>query len=83
MHQLLRSKSKFPNHFAFTLGRYLFMLFLSTLLALFVGQRLCINFVVSRVNFLTTLHSHLNVTCSYYIWYSLFNVDVNYGYIYI
>ena len=28
MHQLLRFKSKFPNHFAFTLGRYLFLLFL-------------------------------------------------------
>ena len=27
MHQLLCFKSKFPNHFAFTLGRYLFMLF--------------------------------------------------------
>jgi hypothetical protein len=26
MHQLLRLKSKFPNHFAFTLGRYLFLL---------------------------------------------------------
>jgi hypothetical protein len=28
MRQLLCLKSKFPNHFAFTLGRYLFMLFL-------------------------------------------------------
>ena len=28
MHQLLRFKSRFPNHFAFTLGRYLFLLFL-------------------------------------------------------
>ena len=28
MHQLLRFKSKFPNHFAFTLGRSLFLLFL-------------------------------------------------------
>jgi hypothetical protein len=27
MHQLLRLKSKFPNHFAFTLGHYLFLLF--------------------------------------------------------
>ena len=26
MHQLLCFKSKFPNHFAFTLGRYLFLL---------------------------------------------------------
>ena len=26
-----------------------------TLLALFVGQRLCINFSISRANFLTTL----------------------------
>ena len=28
MRQLLCFKSKFPNHFAFTLGRYLFLLFL-------------------------------------------------------
>src|ERR1700738_3562061 len=28
MHQLLRFKSKFPNHFVFTLGCYLFLLFL-------------------------------------------------------
>ena len=27
MHQLLCLKSKFPNHFVFTLGRYLFLLF--------------------------------------------------------
>ena len=27
MHQLLYFKSKFPNHFAFTFGRYLFLLF--------------------------------------------------------
>ena len=50
----------------------------------FVGfvcrQRLCINFSVSRVNFLTTLHSHLNIFC--YFWSSLFNVDVNCSYIF-
>ena len=45
------------------------------LLALSV-DRLCINFSVSRVNFLTTLRSHLNVSC--YFWSSLFDVDVNY-----
>jgi hypothetical protein len=28
MHQLLSFKCKFPNHFAFTLGHYLFLLFL-------------------------------------------------------
>ena len=33
------------------------------LLALFVGH------------FLTTLHSHLDVTCSCYFWSSFFNVD--------
>ena len=49
------------------------------LLALSVGQRLCINFSVSRANFLTTLCSHLDVTCSCYFWFSLFNVDVNYS----
>jgi hypothetical protein len=27
MHRLLCFKSKFPNHFAFTLGHYLFLLF--------------------------------------------------------
>jgi hypothetical protein len=31
MHQLLCFKSKFPKHFAFTLGRYLFLLFWSSL----------------------------------------------------
>ena len=49
----------------------------------FVGfvctQRLCINFSVLRVDFLTTLRSQLNVSC--YFWSSLFNVDVNYSYI--
>ena len=53
------------------------------LLALSVGQRLCINFYVSRVNFLTTLRSHLDVTCSCYFGSSLSNVDVNYSYIYL
>ena len=34
------------------------------LLALFIGQRLSVNFYVSiRANFLTTLRSHLNVIC--------------------
>ena len=51
--------------------------------AVFVGsvsrQRLSINFLVSRVNFLTTLRSHLNVSC--YFWSNLLNVDVNYSYI--
>ena len=42
-------------------------------------QRLCINFSVSRVDFLTTLRSHLNVSCCF--WSSLFNVDVNCSYI--
>ena len=53
------------------------------LLALSVGQRLCINFSVSRANFLTILRSHLDVTCSCYFGSSLFNVDVNYSYIYL
>ena len=54
-----------------------------TLLALFVGQRQCINFYISRVNFLTTLCSHLDVTCSWYFRSILLNVDVNYSVIYI
>ena len=53
------------------------------LLALSIGQRLCINFSASRANFLTTLRSYLNVTCSYYFCSCLFNVDVNYSYIYL
>ena len=53
------------------------------LLDLSVGQRLCINFSVSRANFLTTLRSHLDVACSCYFWSSLFDVDVNYSYIYL
>ena len=36
------------------------------LLALSVGQRLCINFFVSTANFLITLRSHLDDTCSCY-----------------
>ena len=36
------------------------------LLALSIGQSLCINSFVSRANFLTTLRSHLDVTCSCY-----------------
>ena len=56
---------------------------LDTLLALNVGQRLCINLFVPRANFLTTLCSHLDVICSRYCWSSLFNVDVDYGYIYL
>jgi hypothetical protein len=45
--------------------------FPSRLLALSIGQRLCVNFYVSGANFLTTLRSHLDVTCSYYFWSSL------------
>ena len=33
-------------------------------LALFVGQRLGIDFYVSRAKFLTTLRSHLDIACS-------------------
>jgi len=40
-----------------------------------IGQRLCVNFYVSRANVLTTLRSHLDVTCSCYFWSNLFNVD--------
>jgi hypothetical protein len=48
----------------------------NNLLALSIGQRLCVNFYVSITeNFLTTLRSHLDVTCSYYFWSSFFNVD--------
>ena len=46
-----------------------------------IGHRLCINFSISRANFVTTLRSHLDVSC--YFWSTLFNVDVNYSYIYI
>jgi len=49
------------------------------LLALVIKQRLCINFFIWRANFLTTLRSHLDITCSCYLWSSLFNVDVNYS----
>ena len=56
--------------------------FLECLLALYVGHRLCINFSVSRANFLTTLPSHLNVTCSCYFSSNLFNVGVDYSVIY-
>ena len=54
------------------------------LLALSIGQRLCVNFSVSiGANFLTTLRSHLDVTCSCYFGSSLFNVDVICSYIYL
>ena len=44
-------------------------------------QRQCINLSVPGVNFLSTLHSHLNVSC--YFWSNWFNMDVNYSYILI
>ena len=43
-----------------------------SLLALFIGQRLCIDFSVLRSNFLTTLHSPLDVTCSCYFIYLIY-----------
>jgi len=46
--------------------------YLFCFLALFVGQRLCIDFSVPvPANFLTTLHSHLDFTCSCCFWSSL------------
>ena len=45
------------------------------LLAMSVGQRLCINFYDSRANFLTTLCSHLDVTYPCYFWFGWFNMD--------
>ena len=56
--------------------------FTRILLAFSVGQRLCIDFFVSRENFLTTLRSQLDVTCSYYYWSKIFNADIKYIYIY-
>jgi len=52
------------------------------LLALSLGQRLCINFsTLVPANFLTTLHSHLDVICSSYFRSSLrMNVVYNYNY---
>jgi len=48
------------------------ILVLCYLLALSVGQRLCIDFSVPvPANFLTTLRSHMDVTCSCYFWSSL------------
>jgi hypothetical protein len=44
-----------------------------SLLALSLGQRLCIKFSDSSANFLTTLRSHLDFSGSF--WSSLFNVD--------
>ena len=34
-----------------------------------------------KSKFVTTLHSHLDVTCSYYFWSTCFNVHVNHSYI--
>ena len=81
IHQLLCFKNKFPNRFAFTLGRYLFLLFLVH----FIGsicrtqtmhQLLCIK---SKFSFPTTLRLHLDITCSCYFGSTLFSVDVNYS----
>jgi len=51
------------------------------LLALYVGQTLCIDFSVHvPANFLTTLCSHMDVTCSCYFWSGLrMNVAYNYS----
>jgi len=44
-----------------------------------LGQRLCIDFSVPvPANFLTTLRSHLDVTCSCYFWFSL-RINVMYS----
>ena len=68
-----------PMHIGCVMRPLFRLLFL--VLHLFIGsvsrQRLCIT--VSRVNFLITLCSHLNVSCCF--WSSLLNVDVNYRYI--
>ena len=72
--KLLRFKSKFPNHFVSTLGRYLFLLFLVHFIGS-VYRTLCINFYDSRANFLTTFCSHLDVTCPCYFWFGWFNMD--------
>ena len=56
---------------------------LVSLLVVSVGHRLCIDFTVSRAIFLTTLRSHLDVTCYCYYWPSLFDVDFNYSYTYL
>jgi len=50
------------------------------LLALSVGQKLCIDFFVPiPANFLTTLRSHMDVICSCYFWSSL-RMNVEYSY---
>ena len=52
------------------------------LLALSIDtQRLCINFYVSRANFLITLRSHLDIFC--YFWSKIFDVYIIYSYIYL
>jgi hypothetical protein len=58
------------------------------LLALSVGHRLCIDFLLVfffglRANFLTTLRSHLVNTYSCYFSSSFFNVGVTYSYIFL
>jgi len=64
MHPFVCLKDKFPYHFAFTFECYFFLLLLDQFrierrrmfdfsLALSVGQRLYINFSVSRANFLS------------------------------
>ena len=55
------------------------MLTTNDLLGLSVGQSLCIDFSVSKANFLTTLRSLLDVTCSFYFWSNLIYVDVYYS----
>ena len=49
------------------------------LLPLYIGQILGINFAVAKANFLTTLCSYLDVTWTYFLGSSLFNVNVNYS----
>ena len=47
-----------------------------TFLAMYVGQRLCINSSVSRAKFLINLHLHLDVTCSCYFLSSFFHIYI-------
>ena len=52
---------------------------LKGLLALFLDRDYASTSQFQRVNFLTTLRSHLNVSC--YVWSNSLNMDVNYSYI--
>ena len=82
MHRLLCVESKSPNQFVFTLGRYLFLLFLVQLIGFICRTK--------TMHQLLCFQEQISYPLCIHIWMFLaifdpflFIVDVNYSYIYL